>query len=127
MKMPKEKKRSLTGIQATGKKAYACMYCDATFQNPQALLMHTKYKHSDKQINKDPKKQEVETMPEKDKDLEIQKPDPLPEEPKEKKNKCVECGFEFDEFEVIDEENCCPKCKAPLEEAEEKEADEELH
>ena len=24
------------------------MYCDATFQNPQALLMHTKYKHSDK-------------------------------------------------------------------------------
>jgi len=51
----------------------------------------------------------------KDKKLEIAPIEKMPEEIKEKNYKCAECGYEFDEFLIVDGEECCPKCKAPLE------------
>jgi len=111
--------------------AYECSQCGKKLQNPQALKMHLKWKHSQEATKSEASKNEEATKPlnnanshqtdgsvlsplsEPSDDLDIEETEPENplEAPKEKKgNKCPLCNHELEDFE-----NPCKNCDAIIE------------
>lgn len=111
--------------------AYECQHCGKKLQNPQALKMHLKWKHSLEATKSNASKSEEATKPldknfansnaggsvtpvsEPSDDLEIEETEPENplDVPKEKKgNKCPLCNHELEDFE-----NPCKNCDAIIE------------
>jgi len=100
--------------------AYECSQCGRKLQNPQALKMHLKWKHSleaTKPLNNTNSHQKggsvLSPLSEPSDDLEIEETEPENplDVPKEKKgNKCPLCNHELEDFE-----NPCKNCDAIIE------------
>jgi DNA-directed RNA polymerase subunit RPC12/RpoP len=112
--------------------AYECSICNKKLQNPQALQMHLKWKHSQEATKSEASKNEeaikslnntfaksnhlgsVAPVSEQSDDLEIEEIEPENplEAPKEKDglNKCPLCNHNLEDFE-----NPCKSCGAEIE------------
>lgn len=99
-------------------KKYECPYCGQKLQNPQALQMHIKWKHSSEATKNKAQKSEKATKPLNEEennfeDLEIEEAETRDEEiPQEVegKNFCPQCNFQLKDYE-----NPCPNCNAEIE------------
>lgn len=107
--------------------AYECQHCGKKLQNPQALKMHLKWKHSLEATKSDASKSEEAIKPLKkdvisedisdtpiseiSDDLEIEEAE-LEEENQEEisENNCPHCNFQLKDYETP-----CPNCGAIIE------------
>ncbi len=96
---------------------YECPHCKKKLQNPQALKMHIKWKHSEEAIQPLEAKADtsdadsVAPVSESAEDLEIEEPEhenPF-ENSEEEGNQCPLCKAKLEDFE-----NPCKKCGAEI-------------